>query len=610
MVLVACVDFLQAHDSSLFIIMDHISQIKARLPITDVVGTYIKLERAGGNFRALCPFHKEKTPSFNVSPARDAYYCFGCAKGGDIFTFVQEIEGMSFPEAMRMLADRAGVVIPEKNTQLLEQQKTLRDKLIDLMHVASDVFQAEYRKQPEVAAYLHGRGLTDETIFQFGIGFAPLAWRNLYEALRAKGFGDQLIEQARLVKKIEGKGYYDTFRGRVMFPIWDSAGRIVAFTGRVFGDQKAPDGTPVAKYLNSPEGELYHKSRILFGYHFAKVPIRKADQVIVVEGQMDCIMSHQAGYAHTVAISGTALTIEQLDLLKRLTNNITFALDADSAGIIATLRSARLALAEGMVVRVAAIPDGKDPADFIAAHPKAWGDVLNRSETIVPYVLKQYVKQGLTKDSLREKILKDVFPLIAVYPSKIAQAQAVSEVARLLNVREEVVFEDLKIALAQAEHTAIEQLQNASSSTLEERTPTVVGSELKHFEEDLCAILSWQGALSQQRVSVEEMQEKYVQLCIEFGRTPLVLTPEMQNQYCIIAETKYADIEHIQDIIDELFDRIERTWVKAQQESLVSTIREREQKGEDVSLLIREYGALTPRIIQIEDRMRARSVIL
>ncbi|HXK38132.1 MAG TPA: DNA primase [Candidatus Paceibacterota bacterium] len=585
--------------------MDHIAQIKARLPIAEVVGTYVRLERAGSNFRALCPFHKERTPSFNVSPARDAYYCFGCAKGGDIFTFVQEIEGLSFPEALQVLAAKAGVQLPERSSELLNQQKNAKERLVELMEVATKIFEAHLAKHDEARVYLHSRGLTDETIAKFRIGFAPLEWRALYDALHAKGFADSEIERSRVVKKIEGKGYYDTFRGRIMFPIMDPSGRVIAFTGRVWGDQKAPDGTPVAKYLNSPEGELYDKSRVLFAYDRAKVPMRKADCAVLVEGQMDCIMAHQAGAEHTIAISGTALTPPQISLIKRLTNKIILALDADSAGVQATLRSAKLALTQDIQVRVATIPDGKDPADFIALHPGKWDEVLASAEPVVPYLLRLYVKLGLHGEPLRERINKEVFPLVAAVPSRIAQAHLVLEVARLLGVREDVVWDDLKRSVREAEQEPV--YEDERTEVVIERPPVRNVSPRIRAEEELLGLLLWQEIHPEAKLSHAAVRESRERLFKELEVAPLAPDEGDASRLLIMAESRYTPEAKLEEIAEELLDRIERELLKERQEFLLREIARAESAREDTSQFMSQYRSLTPRIIAVEDRMRNRA---
>ena len=288
-----------------------VEQIKERLKIEDVVGSYIKVEKAGNNLKARCPFHNEKTPSFFISPDRGSYYCFGCGAKGDIFTFVQEFEGIDFLGSLKILADRAGVTL-EKFTNKTTDKK---ERLYQLLEVTAK-FLAENLKSEEIPlSYLKKRGLNDETIKNWKVGYVRDEWRSISDYLKSKGFLDDEIERAG-ISKTEGKNTYDRFRGRIMFPIFDSAGRVIAFSGRILHD----DGQS-AKYLNSPQTELFDKSKVLYGYDRAKQSIRKFDFSILVEGQMDLLMAHQAGFTNAVASSGTALTSEHLALLKRISNN-------------------------------------------------------------------------------------------------------------------------------------------------------------------------------------------------------------------------------------------------------------------------------------------------
>src|SRR3989338_177774 len=265
-------------------------QIKERLPIEEIISSYLKLIPAGRNFKAKCPFHNEKTPSFFVSPERNSYYCFGCGAKGDIFTFVEEFEGLDFRGALKLLAVRAGVILESYN----QREEGEKEKLYRITEEASLFFEKNMKNNAEVLSYLKNRGLNDESIKNFRIGFVKNDWRESYSYLTGRGFRDSELEKAGLVKKTE-KGYYDRFRGRIMFPISDSSGRIIAFSGRIFVD----DGKS-AKYLNSPETPIFNKSSVLFGIDKAKEAIRKNNFSILVEGQMDLILAHQAGFKNTV----------------------------------------------------------------------------------------------------------------------------------------------------------------------------------------------------------------------------------------------------------------------------------------------------------------------
>src|SRR3990167_6310938 len=281
-----------------------VDKIKEKISIEDVVSSYIKLERAGANLKARCPFHNEKTPSFFVSPDRGSYYCFGCGASGDIFTFVEEFEGLDFKGALKLLADKAGVVL-EIYSKENKEEKSEKEKLYEVMEETAEFFEKNLAANKPAQEYLKSRGLEEKTIKDFRIGYAILDWRTLYDYLKSKNFSDKEIELAGLAKKPEDKtkAMYDRFRGRVIFPMGDSSGRIIAFSGRLLVD----DGKS-AKYLNSPETPIFNKSSVLFGIDKAKESIRKNNFSILVEGQIDLVLSHQAGFRNTVASSGTAMT--------------------------------------------------------------------------------------------------------------------------------------------------------------------------------------------------------------------------------------------------------------------------------------------------------------
>ncbi|MEK7643373.1 MAG: DNA primase, partial [Patescibacteria group bacterium] len=358
-------------------------QIKGRLDIVSFIQGYIKLEKAGINYKARCPFHGEKTPSFFVSPARDGWHCFGCGKGGDMFTFLMEMEGIEFPEALRILAERTGVELKAGGPGEDRSQKT---KLLAVLEEATRFFESNLKHEEEVKRYLKERGLSDETISSFRIGFAPDGWRTLSEHIKRQGYTDEELEQAGLA--VQGsKGAYDRFRSRIIFPLEDALGRVIGFGGRIFPpNAKAEEG---AKYINTPQTALYDKSRFLYGFNKAKTAIRTARHTVVVEGYMDCILSHQAGVAQTVAVSGTALTSSHLSMMRRLADAVTFAFDVDKAGIDASRRAVNLAYEQEFHVRVADIEGGKDPADIVLQDSRAWIKMVDDSMESIQFFLKK-----------------------------------------------------------------------------------------------------------------------------------------------------------------------------------------------------------------------------
>ncbi len=583
-----------------------VEQIKSRLSIVDVVGSYIKLDKAGGSFKALCPFHTEKSPSFNVSPSRDAYYCFGCNRGGDIFSFVQEIEGIEFIDALKLLAERAGVELRSEN----RGDRSERDRLLAVMDAACDFYQSEMKKNSAVGEYLTNRGLTDKTIADFRIGYAPLDWRQCYDHLKRAGYSDEEIEKGGLTKKVEGKGYYDRFRGRVTFPIFDHNGRVVAFSCRVFGDQKNQGGTDVAKYINSPETMLYDKSSVLFGYDRAKQMIRKQNFTILVEGQMDLIMSHQAGTENTVAVSGTALTERHLALLKRLSDNLVFAFDADDAGLAATTRAFQIALGLGMSVRVASIPDGKDPADYILKNaidnPSGWAEVIASSKHIVDFYVSSLVAKGNDPRTFRDEIEKKVLPLIIAMQSKIEQAHFIVEIARKLGVQENAVWEEVK--RLSAAHRVVQSVAPKSDAP---RAYTAPKSRKQLAEEEIIGIIHWQASHREPAFDVAVVRARYHERIASHGLTPHMPSDDDVRTLIIRAEHSYEHGPQLVVSIDEMLETLEAEVLKERQAELLRKISDAELRGakDETKAHLAEYQNITPLLLELENRKINREKI-
>ncbi len=428
-----------------------VEQIKSRLNIVDVVQSYIKLQKAGANLKANCPFHSEKTPSFFVSPARESWHCFGCNRGGDMFAFVMEIEGVEFVEALKILANRAGIELAPIDSK----HKNERARLLKLIDDAKNFYESELKKNKEAIDYLKERGLKEETIKEFGIGFAPgppaSGWRNLYDFLKNRSYSDSEMEKAGLVIKSDKPqaGDYDRFRSRIMFPLFNYSGQAVGFSGRIFRNPVSGNfetgfqEKEQAKYINTPQTILYDKSKLLYGLEKAKNEIRIKDGCILVEGQMDVIMSHQAGVKNTVAVSGTALTDEHLRTIKRLTEKLIMAFDSDEAGFNASSRGIDLALAQGFELKIAPVPFGKDPADAIKENPAEWAKAVEGAKNIIEFYLESFAKSVPLSES-RKKIEKIVLPYVSLLPSEMEKAHWVSEIARRLGINDDAVWQELK----------------------------------------------------------------------------------------------------------------------------------------------------------------------
>ena len=440
-----------------------IEQIKSRLPIQEVLASYITLIPTGGQFKAKCPFHNERTASFSVSPERGLYYCFGCSAKGDIVNFVQEFEGVDFKGALKILADKAGIVLSAyESTDKVEKDET--DRVFDALDTAATKYEKELQNNSEALEYLTKRGVTAETIKEFRLGYAPNEWRYLSGTA---SIGDaNYLERAGLSKKTE-KGYYDRFRGRIMFPLSDSSGRIVGFSGRMFPD--TPEGP---KYLNSPETEVFQKSRILFGFDKAKQAIRKHNFAVMVEGQMDLVLSHQAGFKNTIATSGTAVSEQsatdmsaQLVVLSRLTPNLFMAFDGDSAGEKALARAALVALSLGMNPKVVSLPDKVDPADYILQQgTEAWKEKLKVSEHYILHTLHSIQSSAASAHGLKLLIREKLFPFLLRVKSRIERQSYLNTIAQESNLNTSVVHEDF---------TAFEKEQTSVSLS----TPVTVNAK-------------------------------------------------------------------------------------------------------------------------------------
>lgn len=398
--------------------MDAVEEIKDRLPIEDLVGRYVDLKRSGASYKGLCPFHQEKTPSFYVSPARRSYHCFGCSRGGDVLSFMMEMERLSFPEALKQLAAQTGVSLPEREAA----RPSLRGRLYEANGAAAAFFRAvlDSGAGERARRYLEQRSFGGDATEQFGLGYAPDSWDALLRHLRGAGFDDRVLLAAGLIRQDDSGRTRDGFRNRLMFPIRDAGGKVIGFGGRILGE-----GQP--KYLNSPQTEIFDKSGVLFGIDRAQDAIRQAGKAVLVEGYLDAIRAHTAGYAYTVASLGTAITAQQLTALSRLTDTVIVALDPDPAGQSAAARTSLATLAEvtrsrgraagesGAVdLRVARLPaDAGDPDEVIRDHPETWDEAIEHSIPAFDFYFER-VMAGLDRDSAswRQEAMDQLLPLL------------------------------------------------------------------------------------------------------------------------------------------------------------------------------------------------------
>jgi len=421
-------------------------EIRDRLNIVDVINGYVRLRKAGSSYKANCPFHSEKTPSFSVSPDKQMWYCFGCAEGGDIFTFIEKIENVEFPDALRVLADRAGIELKKEDPRVRSERK----EIYEVLALAAKFFvrQLDSKTGKAVEVYLKDRGLEDKTIKNWQLGYAPDSWDSLYDFLMIKGFSAKIIEMAGLALKSQrGRApYHDRFRHRIIFPIHDIQGQVTGFAGRVFDKIIGNTvGKDAGKYINSPNNLIYDKSRVLYGLSKAREAIKEKESCILVEGNLDVILAHQAGSGNTVAVSGTALAAGHLRILKRYTEKISLAFDPDDAGERATHRGAVIALAQGFSVSVIELDEGHDVADAVLANKKDWIKKTNQTVPFVSYAIQKAInKSSLQSVEGKKTITGDILGIIKVIPSPVEQDHWMGELSLKTGIEERVLLAEQK----------------------------------------------------------------------------------------------------------------------------------------------------------------------
>ena len=415
--------------------MDEVEEVKRRIDIVDLISSYLTLKKAGANYRALCPFHNEKTPSLMVSPEKQIFHCFGCSEGGDIFSFVMKMENLEFREALEMLAQRAGVKL-SSYAKATEDKPDKKTRLFKINLLSAQVFHKILTSHPagkSALSYLQKRKISSQTIKDFMIGYAPQN-KVLAPFLTKRGFTDSEITSA---------GGPDRFYKRIIFPIRDVMGNVLGFTGRVLDPKQEP------KYLNTPETIIFHKSRILYNLEKARGEIKLQKATVVVEGQMDVIASYQADVKNVVATSGTALTPEHLQILFRYTPNIIFAFDSDTAGLTTAKKAFEMAILEGFNVKMVELNEFKDPGEMIAADPKLWQKAVTDAKPVIDWYFDLAFRDQMSETSKeltsvqKKEIAKEILPIIKKIPDTIEQAHFVGLLAKKLGVNEQVVFDAL-----------------------------------------------------------------------------------------------------------------------------------------------------------------------
>jgi DNA primase len=557
-------------------------EVRARLNIEDVVGEYVQLKRAGRNFKGLSPFSGEKTPSFIVSPDKHIWHDFSSNKGGDIFSFVMEIEGMDFRQALEHLAQKAGVdlsVYESKGSQDLARRKK---RLQQANEWAAQYFQHSLLKNEHAVEYVFKqRGLSKKIVQDFKIGYAPTSGTALVQFLKKKGFTDYELADAGLTNRFGG----DLFRGRMTVPLMDGAGQVIGFTARIIGgdDPNAP------KYLNTPQTLLYDKSRHVFGLSQAKEAIRTKDYAVIVEGNLDVVSSHQADVAEVVATAGTAMTESHLKALKRLTGHVRLAFDSDKAGIAATERAIPIASSVGVELTIISLPDGaKDPDELIQQDVALWQKAIDSSEPAVDWILAQYSRrEDITTASGKRRFTTAALNVVRYLQDPIEQEHYEKKIASMVGSSIEAV--QAKLATVPIETAAPQRRPVASSHTKIEKDNTA-------YQDDLLSV-ALIDAPSQELFSTvdstafaTEDRQAVAKYLAEHAGTVIKTTPkDLQNYDTYVkilllkAETRYADWNDQDRYFESarLLRQVVNEHKKQKQAQLTNQLREAEVAGDD-----------------------------
>jgi len=413
--------------------------VKSRTNIVDIVGEYVKLTKAGSSFKACCPFHQEKTPSFNVNEEKQMYHCFGCSVGGDVFSFVMEIENMGFRETLVLLAEKAGVELQNNFSGNSGETQDKKKRLYDALELTTKFYEKQLWEgagTKKVLPYLQGRGISDEMIKKFRLGYAPDGWNHVEEFLRSQGFDNDIVLQTGTIIKSDKGSYYDRFRNRIMFPISDMMGRVIGFTARVVpGDDESQ-----AKYVNTPESYLYHKSSVLYGIDHAKQSIKQKNEVVVVEGNMDVIAAFESQIENTIAVSGTAMTNDHINALKRYTNHFILFFDSDKAGLVAARRSALACLDADVQISMVLLKDEKDAADIAKNNPEKLRKIIDNADNAIDVFIEIAKDEHDMNDPHgKRKIIESITELIVHIQNDIERDEWSARVADVFDVSERLV---------------------------------------------------------------------------------------------------------------------------------------------------------------------------
>ncbi|MBI2329964.1 DNA primase [Candidatus Daviesbacteria bacterium] len=563
--------------------MDDVDAIKEKINIVDLISEYLPLKKAGVNFKAPCPFHNEKTPSFIVSPERQIFKCFGCSKSGDIFTFLIEKEGMDFKEALEILAKKAGVTLKKA-----PDKKDAKDRLFEVNLKAQEFFHYILTKHPlgkKALEYLKSRGVTDLTISEFGIGYAPNSWESLTKFLKKRGFTTQEIIESGLGVG-SNSGCYDRFRGRITFPLFDSKDKLRGFSGRVLYPAEP-------KYINTPQTQIFDKGNFLFGLNLAKGEIRNKKEAVLVEGEMDMILSLQAGFKNVVASKGTALTSGQIDLIKKYTENLLLGFDMDLAGDSAVRRGIEMADQAGLNIKVVQIIGGKDAAEVIRDNPSIWQKALEESVPIYDFYLTSIARRyDKKKPSDLRKIGEELIPVWAKITDDLVRERYIQRLAAYLKTEEKVIREGVERMRKMPAHSHKSAFyrstisdnvvsQKSRRELLEEYLITLLlhpptnSNFVPSFPETLFLAEIWRQIYVLLFLYLDSISFKSKSFDInEFVvDLPKELLSEVDRLYLIELDSKFTDDKLWKRELDEVVAELKKALIKASLEKLSSEIR-------------------------------------
>jgi DNA primase len=593
--------------------MGDADEVKSKLNIIDIIGEKVILKKAGRNFKGLCPFHNEKTPSFMVSPDRQVFHCFGCGKGGSVIDFIMEYEHMEFPEALEELAERAGVTLSKRKSD--NPERKLKDTLYAINSLASEFYHYILTKHPlgeKALLYLRNRGITDKSIRTFSLGYSPNSWEGLYRFLKKKQYDDQLIEKAGLVLP-GNRGLYDRFRGRLMFTLKDHRGNVVGFSGRVL-DPTIKE----AKYINTSETPVYSKSNVLYALDVTHDAIVKAGEAILMEGEIDVISSFQVGVSNVVAIKGSALTEGHVHLLKRYTERVIFALDSDLAGDKAARRGIDVASGVGLDMRVAVMPTGKDPDEAAREDAVGLKKALKNAVGIYDYFIESSKKRfDLTSAFGKQKASEELLPILSKIENNIVQGHYIKKTAEAFGVSEETVVDGMKKVkrpLEMVRADAVGPKESSFAISGPERLELyalglLLQGDTKKLYAELLQVTEIAAVKHMGVRRVLEQIDSYFKqdtdfIVAEFAKTlPKELLPVLDEAYLWDISTISDDLEAHQKEWNKTLKEVQKSIFRRSMRDITEKIKL--SKSEDIDVLQQELVKLTVAFTTLEKQERS-----